>query len=195
MARQTKDQSVQHISEVPFKSLLVKLSTAHYLFNMEQPILTTYIVCFSIGLILRAMLIYRDAKPNRTNETNEIFRAWPWERILSVAFGLAQAALFVNDITAVSMSIDSTARFNWIDLSIPCTLQLVVCTTVRTPIRIRRLAKTKYESDGNSSFRVQSQSDIFPRLCPVVTIQRIEIDGFKTEPFLGDHVIYLTVPK
>ncbi|KAF1963969.1 hypothetical protein BU23DRAFT_494567 [Bimuria novae-zelandiae CBS 107.79] len=112
---------------------------------MAQAILIAYIACFSIGLILCVRLIYRDAKPDRPNEMNEISRARPWERNLAVAFGLAQAALFVNGITAVSMSIESTTRFNWIDISIPCTLQFVVGTNVRTPIRARRLANTKYE--------------------------------------------------
>lgn len=112
---------------------------------MAQAILIAYIVCFSSGLILCVRLIYRDSKPDRTNEMNEISRARPWERNLAVAFGLTQAALFVNDITAVSMSIDSTTRFSWIDLSIPCTLQLVVGTNVRTPIKTRWLANKKYE--------------------------------------------------
>jgi hypothetical protein len=89
MTRQTKDQSAQHISGVPFKSLLVKFSTAHHLFNVEQPILATNFVCFSIGLILCAMLIYWDAKPDRTNKMNESSRARPWERNLAVVFGLA----------------------------------------------------------------------------------------------------------
>ena len=109
---------------------------------MAQAILIAYIVCFSVGLVLSVRLIYRDVRPQRTNEMNGIPRAGPWERALVAAFGLAQAALLVNDITAVTMAIASTTRFNWIDLSITCTLQLAVGTNVRTPIRACRLANS-----------------------------------------------------
>ncbi|KAF1964199.1 hypothetical protein BU23DRAFT_493458 [Bimuria novae-zelandiae CBS 107.79] len=104
---------------------------------MAQAILIAYIFCFSIGLILCVRLIYRDVRPHRTNEMNGMSRAGRWERALAAAFGLVQAALLVNDITAVTMAIASTTRFNWIDLSISCTLQLVVGTSVRTLIRTR----------------------------------------------------------
>src|SRR5438128_2568806 len=103
MTRQTKDRSAWHIREVPFKSQLVKFSRAHLLFNMAQAILIAYLFCFSVGLVLSVRLIYRDVRPQRTNEMNGISRAnRPWERVLAAAFDLAQAALLVNDITAVT---------------------------------------------------------------------------------------------
>jgi hypothetical protein len=110
---------------------------------MAQAILIAYIFCFSVGLVLSVRLIYRDVRPQRTNEMNGIPRAnRSWERALAAAFDLVQAAMLVNDITAVTMAITSTTRFNWVDVSIPSTLQLAVGTNVKTPIRARRLANS-----------------------------------------------------
>jgi hypothetical protein len=143
MARQTKTRSAWHISAVPVKLQLVKFSRAHLLFKMAQAILIAYIVCVSIGLVLSVTLVYRHVRPQRTNEMDGIPRAnRAWERALAAVFDLAQAALLVNTITAVTMAITSTTRFDWVDVSIPSTLQLAVGTNVRTPIGARRLAKS-----------------------------------------------------
>ncbi|KAF2462929.1 uncharacterized protein BDR25DRAFT_247012 [Lindgomyces ingoldianus] len=77
---------------------------------MAHAIFISYIVCCSVGLILSVRLIYRDLKPYRTNEMNRMFRAdRRWERALAAVFNVAQAALLVNNITAVTMTITSTS--------------------------------------------------------------------------------------
>ncbi|KAF2260530.1 hypothetical protein CC78DRAFT_547434 [Lojkania enalia] len=103
---------------------------------MALAIPISYIVCCSIGLILSGGLIRRDAKPYRTNETDGVLRVdRRWEKAMAVVFDGAQVALLVNDITAVSMAIISTNRFNWVNLSITCTLQLIVGTNLARQLR------------------------------------------------------------
>lgn len=128
---------------VPFELQLVKFSAVGLLFKMAHAILISYIVCCAVGLIPSVRLIRRDAKPYRTNEMDGMPRVdRRLEKALAVVFDLAQVALLVNDIVAVSMTITSTSWFNWVNLSITCTLQLIVGTNVRTPIRTRQLANS-----------------------------------------------------
>ncbi|KAF2174603.1 hypothetical protein K469DRAFT_775925 [Zopfia rhizophila CBS 207.26] len=103
---------------------------------MVHTILIGYIVCSSCGLVLTVMLIYRDIKPRRTNERDRTYREYShWKRALPALFDLAQATLFVTVITAVTISITSSSRFNWIDLAITCTLQLIVGTNLARHLR------------------------------------------------------------
>ncbi|KAF2179152.1 hypothetical protein K469DRAFT_695048 [Zopfia rhizophila CBS 207.26] len=82
------------------------------------------------------MLIYRVIKPRRTNERDPIYREYSyWKRALPALPDLAQAALFVTVIIVVTITITSSSRFNWIDLAITCTLQLIVGTNLSRHLR------------------------------------------------------------
>jgi hypothetical protein len=110
---------------------------------MAHTILISYIVCCSVGLILSVRLLYRYVKPHEMGGIPRVDRRW--ESALAAVFDFAQVALLANDIAAATMTITDPSRFNWVDLSAICTLQMIVGTNVRTPIKTRQLANPQHE--------------------------------------------------
>jgi len=60
------------MSEALYNKASSRVDSAHIfsLFDMT-PILISFSICFSVGLLLSAMLIYHDVKPRRSNGMNE----------------------------------------------------------------------------------------------------------------------------
>ena len=120
-----------------------QLLSIHLLSRMPQAILIAYIVCLSVGLILCAKLVHRDAKSHRVTGRNGAIRdATRGERALAVGADLFQAALLGTSTMAAALAITSTGQLRWLDLSITCTLQVIVGTNVRTPIKTRQPANS-----------------------------------------------------
>lgn len=115
----------------------------HLLSRIPQTILIAYIDCLSVGLILCAKLVHRDAKSHRvTGSIGAIREATRGERALAVEADLFQAALLVTSTTAPALAITSTGQLRWLDLSITCALQFIVGTNVRTRIKTRQPANS-----------------------------------------------------
>lgn len=96
---------------------------------MIDTLVGSYIGCLSIGLLLSAVAIYRDARPILQNHTSARLR---WHVALLV-FDLFQLALFLLDGTALIIPLVTTIRISWIELAISCTLQVDFCTNVGPP--------------------------------------------------------------
>ncbi|KAF2174559.1 hypothetical protein K469DRAFT_777411 [Zopfia rhizophila CBS 207.26] len=110
---------------------------------MAHTILVSYIVCLSGGLILTVGLISLEVKPRRTNEGDRIIRINDcWERTLTFLFGSVQVGLLITDIVVIAITLASNHQVNWLGLAILCTLQLLVGTNVRTPVKISVLGNS-----------------------------------------------------
>jgi hypothetical protein len=91
-----------------------------------------FVICFSIGLLLSTVLIYRDFKPHKPNGMNESL-GYPyfWERVLAALFGALQAGLSVAGITAIVFALRSIGGIYWVDVAVRCNLHLLTGTNVR----------------------------------------------------------------
>jgi hypothetical protein len=94
--------------------------------------LISSVVCFSVGLLLSTVLIYRDVKPHKPNGMNESL-GYPyfWERVLAALFGALQAGLSVAGITATVFALHSEGEMYWVDMAVRCNLQLLTGANVR----------------------------------------------------------------
>jgi hypothetical protein len=94
--------------------------------------LISFVVCFSVGLLLSTVLIYRDVKPHKPNGMNESL-GYPyfWERVLAALFGAFQAGLWVVGITAIVFTLRSRGGMYWVDLAVRCNLHFLTGTNVR----------------------------------------------------------------
>jgi hypothetical protein len=92
----------------------------------------SFVACFSVGLVLSTVLIYRDVKPHKRNGINEsLGYSYFWERVLAALFGALQAGLSVAGITAIVFALQSEGEMYWVDMAVRCNLQLLTGTTVR----------------------------------------------------------------
>jgi putative copper export protein len=96
--------------------------------------LISFTICFSIGLLLSVVLIYRDVKPHRPNGMNESFgQPYFWERVLGTLFGACQAGVAIAGIIAIVLALRSGGEMYWVDMAVRCNLQLLTGTNVRPP--------------------------------------------------------------
>ncbi|KAF1365195.1 hypothetical protein EJ07DRAFT_49877, partial [Lizonia empirigonia] len=88
-------------------------------------LLVSYIVCFSAGFSLTITLIYRDARPKRTNGMNWIAEDnYVWERAFSVFLGICSAGLCIGGIIVVVIALLTGDTLHWFNPVILCSLQL-----------------------------------------------------------------------
>ena len=80
------------------------------LFNMTF-LLISSMACFSLGLLLNVVLLYRDVYPKRTDESR--VRLGVGERVLSAVFGAVQAVLSMAGIAAVVLALLSKSDMYW----------------------------------------------------------------------------------
>ncbi len=109
-----------------------KLLQLFCLLKMVQIIPIGYIICLSLILILNVFLIYQDMKTDRR-----------WEKGFAVFFGFLQTFVVMVIVTILTITLTSQQRFDWLDLAITCTLQLIVCTNVRLTIKITSLTNLR----------------------------------------------------
>jgi hypothetical protein len=94
--------------------------------------LVSFTLCFSVGLLLSVVLIYRDVQPHKPNRINErLGHPYFWERVLSALLGTCQAGLSIAGITAIVFALRSKGEMYWVDMAVRCNLQLLAGTNVR----------------------------------------------------------------
>jgi hypothetical protein len=98
------------------------------LFNMNF-LLISSMACFSLGLLLNVVLLYRDVYPKRTDESR--VRLGVGERVLSAVFGAVQAVLSMAGIAAVVLALLSKSDMYWVDMAVRCNLHFLTGTNVR----------------------------------------------------------------
>jgi hypothetical protein len=96
------------------------------------PVLISFSIYFSVGLLLSAVLIYHDVKPRRSNGTNKnLEHIYFWQRVLTAFFGTCQAALSIVDIVAIVFAVCSEGDLYWVGMAVQCNLQIPSGTNVR----------------------------------------------------------------
>jgi hypothetical protein len=102
------------------------------LFDMT-PVLISFSICFSIGLLLSAMLIYRNVKPRRSNSMNGMNKNLEslWERVLAAFFGTCQAILSIVGMVAIVFALCSEGELYWVGMAVQCNLQTLSGTNVQ----------------------------------------------------------------
>lgn len=96
--------------------------------------LTSFMICFSVGLLLSVVLMYRDVQPHRPNGANErLGHPYFWERVLATLFGTCQAGVSIAGIVAIVLALRSGGDMYWVDLAVRGSLQLLTGTNVRPP--------------------------------------------------------------
>ncbi len=94
--------------------------------------LISFTLCFSVGLLLSVVLIYRDVQPHKTNGTSErLGRPYFKERVFSALLDAIQACLSIAGIIAIVFALLSKGEMYWVDMAIRCNLQLLTGTNVR----------------------------------------------------------------
>ena len=96
--------------------------------------LISFIICFSVGLLLSLVLVCCDVrpllqKPNGTNERLE--HLYMKERVFSALLGTFQAALFTAGTIAIALGFLSKIEMFWVDIAIRCNLHLLAGANVR----------------------------------------------------------------
>jgi hypothetical protein len=99
------------------------------LFDMTA-VLISFSICFSVGLLLSAMLIYHDVKPRRSNGMSENLEHI-WQRVLAAFFGTCQAALSIVGMIAIVFALRSEGELYWVGMAVQCNLQILSGTNVR----------------------------------------------------------------
>ncbi|KAA8611958.1 hypothetical protein PtrV1_13834 [Pyrenophora tritici-repentis] len=95
-------------------------------------LLIGFTICFSVGLLLSVVLIYRDAQPYKTNGTHErLGHSFFWERVLATFFGFSHAGVSIAGITAIGFALGSKGDMYWVDMAVRCNLQVLTGTNVR----------------------------------------------------------------
>jgi hypothetical protein len=101
------------------------------LFHMT-PVLISFSIYFSVGLLLSAMLIYRDVKPRRSNGMNEnLEHIYFWQRVLAAFFSTCQAALSIVGIIVIVFALRFEGELYWVGMAVQCNLQGLSGTNVR----------------------------------------------------------------
>ncbi|KAH8695744.1 hypothetical protein GQ44DRAFT_137323 [Phaeosphaeriaceae sp. PMI808] len=101
------------------------------------PVLISFVICFSVGLLLSVVLIYHDVKPRRPNRMNEsLEHTYLWERVLDALFGACQAALSIAGITAIVFALRSKGEMYWVGMAVRCNLQLLTGTNLARILRV-----------------------------------------------------------
>jgi hypothetical protein len=100
------------------------------------PVLIGFSICFSVGLLLSAVLIYRDVKPRRSNGMNGMngMNENPeslWERVLAAFFGTCQVVLSIVGMVAIVFVLRSEGELYWVGMAVQCNLQTLSGTNVR----------------------------------------------------------------
>ena len=102
-----------------------------FLFDMTS-FLISFTICFSVGLLLSVVLMYRDDWPYKTNGINERLRhSYFWERVLATLFGVVQGGVSIADIIAIVFALRSKDNMYWVDMAVRCNLQVLTGTNVR----------------------------------------------------------------
>ncbi|EDU47819.1 predicted protein [Pyrenophora tritici-repentis Pt-1C-BFP] len=92
-------------------------------------LLIGFTICFSVGLLLSVVLIYRDAQPYKTNGTHErLGHSFFWERVLATFFGFSHAGVSIAGITAIGFALGSKGDMYWVDMAVRCNLQVLTGT-------------------------------------------------------------------
>jgi hypothetical protein len=121
------------MSEVLYNKASFSAYSAHIfsLFDMT-PVLISFSICFFVGLLLSAMLIYHDVKPRRSNGMSEnLEHIYFWQRVLAAFFGTCQAALSIVGIIAIVLALRSEGELYWVGMAVQCNLQILSSTNVR----------------------------------------------------------------
>jgi NhaP-type Na+/H+ or K+/H+ antiporter len=101
------------------------------LFDMTS-FLISFTICFSVGLLLSVVLIYRDVRPYKTNGTNErLGHPYFWERALAIFFGVVQGLVSIAGIIAIVFALRSKDDLSWVDMAVRCNLHVLTGTNVR----------------------------------------------------------------
>ena len=101
------------------------------LFDMTS-FLISFTICFLVGLLLSAILIFRDVQPYKTNGTNErLGHPYFWERVLATLFGFVQGGVSIAGIIAIVFALRSKGDMYWVDMAVRCNLQVLTGTNVR----------------------------------------------------------------
>jgi hypothetical protein len=83
-----------------------------------------FLLCFVSGLPLSVVLLFKDASLRKNRHVSF------WETIVSLCFSICQAGLLLAGIVAIAIAFTTDTEPYWLDLVIPCTLQLFVGTNV-----------------------------------------------------------------
>ncbi|KAF1354417.1 hypothetical protein EJ07DRAFT_133155 [Lizonia empirigonia] len=95
-------------------------------------VLISFAVCFTGGLVLSVLLMYRDVKSHKPNGINESLRhLYFWERVVATLFDACLAGLSVAGMTAIVFAVRSKGDMYWVDMAVRCNLQLLTSTNVR----------------------------------------------------------------
>jgi hypothetical protein len=101
------------------------------LFDMAS-LLIGFTICFSVGLLLSVVLIYRDVRPYKTNGIHErLGHSFFWERVLATFFGFSHAGVSIAGITAIVFALGPKGDMYWVDMAVRCNLQVLTGTNVR----------------------------------------------------------------
>lgn len=95
---------------------------------MTDSLLIVSIVCFAVGLLLSALITYRDCRALRRRQRYGSF----WWQVTLVAFDLTQDALLVCSIGATIFMV-RVHRLSWAELIVSWTVQFMAGTNVRPP--------------------------------------------------------------
>ncbi|KAF1359032.1 hypothetical protein EJ07DRAFT_121729 [Lizonia empirigonia] len=102
-------------------------------------VLISFAICFTVGLVLSVVLMYRDMKfhnPSGINESSG--HPYFWERAIATLLGACQAGLSAAGITAIVFAVRSKGDVYWVDMAVRCNLQLLTSTNVRRTIETFR---------------------------------------------------------
>ncbi|KAH8704299.1 hypothetical protein GQ44DRAFT_716945 [Phaeosphaeriaceae sp. PMI808] len=94
-------------------------------------VLISFAICFSVGLLLSVVLIYRDVRPRES-----LGHPYFWERVLAALFGACQAGLSIAGITAIVFALRSKGEMYWVDMAVRCNLQLLTGTNLARILRV-----------------------------------------------------------
>lgn len=102
-----------------------------FLFDMTF-FLISFTICFSVGLLLSAMLIYRDVWPYIMNWINDRSRLpYSLESALATLFGVVQGGVSIAGIIAIAFALRSKGDMYWVDMAVRCNLHVLTGTNVR----------------------------------------------------------------
>jgi NhaP-type Na+/H+ or K+/H+ antiporter len=102
-----------------------------FLFDMTS-FLISFTICFSFGLLLSVVLMYRNDWPYRTNGINDrLGHPYFWERVLATLFGVVQGGVSIAGIIAIVFALRSKGDMYWVDMAVRCNLQVLTGTNVR----------------------------------------------------------------
>jgi hypothetical protein len=101
---------------------------------MADSLLISFVVLLAVGLILSALITYRDFRSLQKMVGNYFY----WQATL-VVLDVAQMFLLLCSIGSIVFIMNTKHWLSWAELDIVWTLQSMFCTNVRNPKELRKL--------------------------------------------------------